>query len=188
VAYCTGIINIDPLRYGLLFERFLNPERVSPPDIDIDFDDMGRQAVIDYVIETYGRNNVAQIVTYGTMKAKTAIRDVGRAMGVPLTEVNRITKLFPDRPGVDTFDVVVDADKNPETCEEIKLLFESPDPLVQKMMRFARTLEGSARQTGIHAAGVIIAPGPVSEYVPVALSNRTSSPSMMVQCQRCADC
>lgn len=170
VAYCTGIINIDPLRYGLLFERFLNPERVSPPDIDIDFDDMGRQAVIDYVIETYGRNNVAQIVTYGTMKAKTAIRDVGRAMGVPLTEVNRITKLFPDRPGVDTFDVVVDADKNPETCEEIKLLFESPDPLVQKMMRFARTLEGSARQTGIHAAGVIIAPGPVSEYVPVALS------------------
>lgn len=170
VAYCTGIINIDPLRYGLLFERFLNPERVSPPDIDIDFDDVGRQTVIDYVVETYGRENVAQIVTYGTMKAKTAIRDVGRAMGIPLSEVNRITKLFPEKVGVDTFETVLDPDKNPETCEEIKLLFVSHDPMVRKMMQFAKTLEGSARQTSIHAAGVIIAPGPVSEYVPVALS------------------
>jgi len=170
VAYCTGIINIDPLRYGLLFERFLNPERISPPDIDIDFDDAGRQAVIDYVVDTYGRENVAQIVTYGTMKAKTAIRDVGRVLGVPLAEVNRITKLFPEKPGVDTFETVLDPDKNPETCEEIKFLFESTDPQVRKMMKFAQTLEGSARQTGIHAAGVIIAPGPVSEYVPVALS------------------
>jgi DNA polymerase-3 subunit alpha len=170
VAYCTGIINIDPLRYGLLFERFLNPERISPPDIDIDFDDAGRQAVIDYVVDTYGRDNVAQIVTYGTMKAKTAIRDVGRVLGVPLAEVNRITKLFPEKPGVDTFETVLDPDRNPETCEEIKFLFESPDPQVRKMMKFAQTLEGSARQTGIHAAGVIIAPGPVSEYVPVALS------------------
>jgi len=170
VAYCTGIINIDPLKYDLLFERFLNPERISPPDIDIDFDDEGRQTVIDYVVETYGRENVAQIVTYGTMKAKTAIRDVGRVMGIPLSEVNRITKLFPERPGLDTFETVLDASKNPETCEEIKMLFESPDPQIQKMMRFAQTLEGSARQTGIHAAGVIIAPGKVSEYVPVALS------------------
>lgn len=170
VAYCIGIINIDPLRYGLLFERFLNPERVSPPDIDIDFDDTGRQAVIDYVIEKYGRDNVAQIVTYGTMKAKTAIRDVGRVLGVPLMEVNRIAKLFPERPGIDTFKTVLDPNKNPDTYEEIGKLFDAEDPGVRKMMQFARTLEGCARQTGIHAAGVIIAPGNVHDYVPVALS------------------
>jgi DNA polymerase-3 subunit alpha len=170
VAYCLGIINIDPLKYDLLFERFLNPERVSPPDIDIDFDDAGRQQVIDYVVEEYGRRNVAQIVTYGTMKAKTAIRDVGRVLGVPLQEVNRIAKLFPDRPGLDTFDKVLDTSRNPESAKEIQQVFEHPDPQVQKMMRFARTLEGSARQTGIHAAGVIIAPGEINEYVPVALS------------------
>lgn len=170
VAYCIGIINIDPLRYDLLFERFLNPERVSPPDIDIDFDDSGRQQVIDYVVEQYGRDNVAQIVTYGTMKAKTAIRDVGRVLGVPLTEVNRIAKLFPEKPGLDTFDVVTDADKNPDTAGEISKLFESDDRMVRKMMEFAKVLEGCPRQTGIHAAGVIIAPGTVYNYVPVALS------------------
>ncbi len=170
VAYCIGIINIDPLRYDLLFERFLNPERVSPPDIDIDFDDSGRQAVIDYVVEKYGRQNVAQIVTYGTMKAKTAIRDVGRVLGVPLNEVNRIAKLFPERPGLDTFKKVLDPAMNPETAEEITSLFEHPDNQVRKMMSFARTLEGCPRQTGIHAAGVIIAPGTVYDYVPVALS------------------
>lgn len=170
VAYCTGIINIDPLRYDLLFERFLNPERVSPPDIDIDFDDNGRQAVIDYVIEQYGRQNVAQIVTYGTMKAKTAIRDVGRVLGVPLQEVNRISKIMPDKPGLDTFDKILNPEKNPESAEEIKSLFESPDDMIRKMMKYAQVLEGCARQTGIHAAGVIIAPGEVSNYVPVALS------------------
>ena len=170
VAYCLGIINIDPLRHDLLFERFLNPERVSPPDIDIDFDDSGRQDVIDYVVEEYGRRNVAQIVTYGTMKAKTAIRDVGRVLGVPLQEVDRITKLFPDQPGLNTFDKVLDKSRNPESADDIRELFDHPDPQIQKMMRFAKTLEGSARQTGIHAAGVIIAPGEISEYVPVALS------------------
>lgn len=170
VAYCIGIINIDPIKYGLLFERFLNPERVSPPDIDIDFDDAGRQAVIDYVVEKYGRDNVAQIVTYGTMKAKTAIRDVGRVLGIPLSEVNRIAKLFPERPGVDTFSTVLDPEKNPDTFDEIGKLFHADDVGVRKMMQFARTLEGCARQTGIHAAGVIIAPGNVHEYVPVALS------------------
>jgi DNA polymerase-3 subunit alpha len=170
VAYCIGIINIDPLKYGLLFERFLNPERVSPPDIDIDFDDEGRQAVIDYVVSTYGRDNVAQIVTYGTMKAKTAIRDVGRVLGIPLSEVNRISKLFPDRPGLDTFDKILNPSENPDSAIDIKALFADPDPAVRNMMRFARTLEGCARQTGIHAAGVIIAPGRVDDYVPVATS------------------
>jgi len=170
VAYCLGIINIDPLRHDLLFERFLNPERVSPPDIDIDFDDSGRQEVIDYVVEEYGRDKVAQIVTYGTMKAKTSIRDVGRVLGIPLQEVDRITKMFPDQPGLNTFDKVLDPSRNPESAKDIQELFEHPDPQIQKMMRFAKTLEGSARQTGIHAAGVIIAPGEISEYVPVALS------------------
>jgi DNA polymerase-3 subunit alpha len=170
VAYCLGIINIDPMQYDLLFERFLNPERVSPPDIDIDFDDTGRQEVIDYVIEEYGRQNVAQIVTYGTMKAKTSIRDVGRVLGVPLQEVNRITKMFPDSPTLTEFDDVLDGRRNPESAEDIQQLFEHSDPQIQKMMKFARTLEGSARQTGVHAAGVIIAPGEVSEYLPVALS------------------
>jgi DNA polymerase-3 subunit alpha len=170
VAYCTGIINIDPIQYGLLFERFLNPERISPPDIDIDFDDEGRQAVIDYVVRTYGRDNVAQIVTYGTMKAKTAIRDVGRVLGIPLSEVNRISKLFPDRPGLDTFDKVLNPEDNPDSAQDLNALFTDPDPRIRNMMRFAKTLEGSARQTGIHAAGVIIAPGNVSDYVPVAVS------------------
>src|SRR5699024_9477376 len=170
VAFCLGIINIDPLRHDLLFERFLNPERVSPPDIDIDFDDDGRQEVIDYVVEEYGRRNVSQIVTYGTMKAKTSIRDVGRVLGVPLDEVDRITKMFPDGPGFTEFEDVLNKQKNPESANAIQELFDHPDPQIQKMMRFARTLEGSARQTGIHAAGVIIAPGEVSEYVPVALS------------------
>ncbi len=170
VAYCIGIINIDPLQYDLLFERFLNPERVNPPDIDIDFDDTGRQALIDYVVEKYGRDNVAQIVTYGTMKAKTAIRDVGRVLGIPLSEVNRIAKLFPERPGMDTFEKVVNPEVNPDTADEIQSLFDHPDQKVQKMMSFAKTLEGCPRQTGIHAAGVIIAPGKVYNYVPVALS------------------
>ena len=170
VAYCLGITNVDPMQYDLLFERFLNPERVNPPDIDIDFDDAGRQEVIDYVVEKYGRDNVAQIVTYGTMKAKTAIRDVGRVLGVPLKRVNEIAKYFPDKPGLDTFNKILDPSENPDTATTINELFEDPDPQVQKMMQFAKTLEGSARQTGIHAAGVIIAPGEVSDYVPVAVS------------------
>lgn len=170
VAYCIGIINIDPLKYDLLFERFLNPERVSPPDIDIDFDDHGRQQVIDYVVEQYGRQNVAQIVTYGTMKAKTAIRDVGRVLRVPLPEVMAISKLFPEKPGLDTFAKVLDPEKNPDSAEEIRNLFNHPDEQIRKMMKYAKVLEGCARQTGIHAAGVIIAPGEVSNYVPVALS------------------
>lgn len=170
VAYCLGIINIDPLKYDLLFERFLNPERISPPDIDIDFDDIGRQEVIDYVVEKYGRDNVSQIVTYGTMKAKTAIRDVGRVLGVPLLEVDRITKMFPDSPTLTTFDKVTDPVQNSESAEQISALFKSDDPKIRQMMQYARTLEGSARQTGVHAAGVIIAPGEISKYVPVALS------------------
>ena len=100
VAYCIGITNIDPIKYNLLFERFLNPDRKSMPDIDTDFDDEGRQKVIDYVVEKYGKNQVAQIITYGTMAAKMSIKDVARVMDLPLPECNALTKLVPDRPGL----------------------------------------------------------------------------------------
>ncbi|MCZ2355122.1 MAG: DNA polymerase III subunit alpha [Bacteroidia bacterium] len=169
VAYCIGIIDIDPLQYALLFERFLNPERISPPDIDIDFDDEGRQAVIDYVIEEYGRSSVCQIITYGTMGAKTALRDAGRTLKVPLQEVNRIAKLIPDKPNV-SFADALDKEQNPDTYQELKSIFGSQDPKINKMMASARTIEGTARQTGVHAAGVIIAPGEISNYVPVAIN------------------
>lgn len=167
VAYILGIIDIDPLKYDLLFERFLNPERVSPPDIDIDFDDEGRQEVIDYVVNEYGRQSVSQVITYGTMGAKTALRDVGRTLGIPLSEVNRIAKLIPDRPGI-SFAKALNPEKNPDTHEELKNLFASPDPQINKMMRFAKTLEGTARHTGVHACAVIIAPENVTNFVPVA--------------------
>ncbi len=170
VAYCIGIIDIDPLRYNLLFERFLNPERVSPPDIDIDFDDEGREAVINFVVEKYGRESVSQIITYGTMGAKTAIRDVGRVLGVPLAEVNRIAKYIPERPGM-TFEKALDGGENPDHYRDLRAELEQGEPLNRRMLQYAQTLEGTARQIGIHAAGVIIAPGPVADYVPVAINN-----------------
>ena len=167
VAYILGIIDIDPLAYDLLFERFLNPERISPPDIDIDFDDTGRQEVIDYVVEAYGRKSVSQVITYGTMGAKTALRDVGRTLNVPLAEVNRIAKLIPDRPGIN-FKKALDPYVNPDAAKELKQLFDSTDPQIKKMMRFAQTLEGTARHTGVHACAVIIAPGDITDFVPVS--------------------
>ncbi|MDZ7772150.1 MAG: hypothetical protein U5K31_05330 [Balneolaceae bacterium] len=187
VAYCLGIINIDPMEYDLLFERFLNPERVSPPDIDIDFDDTGRQEVIDYVVEEYGRCNVAQIVTYGTMKAKTAIRDVGRRAGGAAAGGEPHRQALPRPPRVDTFDKVLDKSENPETAEQIAGLFEAPDPQVAKMMRYARTLEGSVRQSGIHAAGVIIAPVEMTSTCRwPCRRTRSLSPSTTGPTPRCA--
>ena len=163
VSYCLGITNVDPLEYDLLFERFLNPERVSMPDIDIDFDDRGRSKVIDYVVEKYGRENVCQIITFGTMGAKTVVRDVSRVLDIPLDRADEIAKMIPDGPGV-TLDSA--KDENPKFAK----LEESGDPEVQKMMKYADVLEGSVRHTGVHAAGVIIAPGRVSDYVPVSVS------------------
>lgn len=173
VAYCLGIINVDPLRYQLLFERFLNPDRVSPPDIDIDFDDEGRQEVIDFVVSEYGRNSVSQVITYGTMGAKTALRDVGRTLGIPLAEVNRIAKFVPEKPGM-TFKKALTMDENADFAQDLAKAFESPDPEVRKMMKFARTLEGTARHTGVHACAVIIAPGEVSNFVPIATAKDKS--------------
>ena len=177
VAYCIGITNVDPIKYDLLFERFLNPERVSMPDIDIDFDDRGRDKVIDYVVEKYGRMQVAQIVTYGTMAAKSSLRDVGRVMNVPLSEVDRVAKTFPHQLGATLADVLAEPNVSPKLREKLNSedverarlfrdLANGSDQIGQ-MIQTARKLEGSVRNTGIHACGVIITPDDITKYVPV---------------------
>ncbi len=175
VAYCIGITNVDPVKYDLLFERFLNPDRVSLPDIDIDFDDEGRQRVIDYVIEKYGENQVAQIITYGTMAAKSAIRDTGRVMELPLPETDYVAKLVPDISlsklfGLDDKALKDKLKNNAELlqkADELKQVAEGND-LKAKVVNQARIIEGSVRNTGIHACGVIITPDDITKYVPVA--------------------
>lgn len=159
VAYCIGITNIDPIKYSLLFERFLNPERVSMPDIDIDFDDEGRQRVIDYVVDKYGKNQVAQIITFGTMAAKSSIKDVARTLDLPLSDANYLAKLVPDAPGTSL-------NKAFSEVPELKEIKKRSD-LQGKTLNLAETLEGSVRNTGIHAAGVIIAPDDLTNYIPV---------------------
>ncbi len=176
VAYSLGITNIDPLRYELLFERFLNPERVSMPDIDIDFDDRGRGQVIDYVVQKYGRENVCQIVTFGTMGARSVIRDVGRVLGIPLPETDRIAKMVPEGPKV-SLDTAIDE------VPEFRKLLDDPNPQIRNLLHYAKVLEGSARHTGVHAAGVIIAPGRVSDYVPVAVAKGKSTGEDVVTTQ-----
>lgn len=175
VAYCIGITNIDPIKYQLLFERFLNPERGSMPDIDTDFDDAGRQKVIDYVIDKYGQNQVAQIITYGSMKAKTSIKDVARALELPLDESNMLSKLVPESPGV-SFEQIFDLPENklkdefnPDDIASVKKLREiaGGNNLQAKVLREARLLEGSVRNAGVHASAVIIAPSDISEIIPV---------------------
>jgi DNA polymerase-3 subunit alpha len=162
VAYCIGITNIDPIKYNLLFERFLNPERVSMPDIDTDFDDEGRQRVIDYVVDKYGKNQVAQIITYGSMAAKSAIKDVARSMELPLPEANALANLVPEKPGT-TLSMAYD--ESPELKE-----IRKGNDLRAQVLRTAEILEGSVRNTGVHAAGVIIAPDDITNYIPVANS------------------
>ncbi|RYU75638.1 DNA polymerase III subunit alpha [Hymenobacter persicinus] len=165
VAYCIGITNIDPIKYSLLFERFLNPERVSMPDIDIDFDDVNRQRVIDYVVDKYGKTQVAQIITFGTMAAKSSIKDVSRAMELPLPIANDLVKMVPDQVGTTLEKAFAE---NPEL--DYILRDEAPDNLRGQILRLARKLEGSVRNTGIHAAGVIIAPDDITKYIPVSTS------------------
>jgi DNA polymerase-3 subunit alpha len=162
VAYCTGITNIDPLKYNLLFERFLNPDRKSMPDIDTDFDDAGRQKVIDYVVEKYGKNQVAQIITYGSMAARTSIQDVGRVLDMPLSDVNAIKKLVPETLGITLRDAI-------EQVPELKEILKGND-LKAQVLREAEKLEGSVRNTGVHAAGIIIAPYDLTDIVPVAVA------------------
>ena len=165
VAYCIGITNIDPIKYNLLFERFLNPERVSMPDIDTDFDDVGRQRVIDYVVEKYTRNQVAQIITYGTMAAKSAIKGVGRVLELPLNETTKLTKLISDKPGTQL--------KNEYEKEEIKDILKGTD-LRATVLREALILEGSVSHRGVHAAGIIIAPDDITNYIPVCTSTESN--------------
>ncbi|CAH2559886.1 DNA polymerase III subunit alpha [Cardinium endosymbiont of Oedothorax gibbosus] len=160
VAFCIGITKIDPLRYNLLFERFLNPERISMPDIDVDFDDEGRKKVIDYVIQKYGRNQVASIITFGSMAAKSAIRDVARVLGIPLARANYLTKLIPNKLGI----TLSEAFEEVKELAEIKKAIATPEG---KVLDLAETLEGLVRHTGIHAAGIIIAPNDIVEYIPV---------------------
>lgn len=180
VAYCIGITNVDPIKYDLLFERFLNPERVSMPDIDIDFDDVGREKVINYVLEKYGRNQVAQIVTYGTMAAKSSLRDVGRVMNVSLPEVDVVAKSFPHQLGATLEQVLAPGDVSPklkgklnsedlERARKFRKLAEGQDKIGQ-MIQTARKLEGSVRNTGIHACGVVITPDDITKYVPVTVA------------------
>jgi DNA polymerase-3 subunit alpha len=159
VAFVMGITNIDPLEYDLIFERFLNPERVSLPDIDIDFDGERRDEVIEYIRSKYGEDNVAQIVTFGRMKAKMAIRDIGRVMEIKLSEVNRLAKMIPEGPKVELKDVI---EKNPELQREIK-----HNPQTVKLINYALKLENNIRHTSMHAAGVVIAPKKLTEYMPL---------------------
>ncbi len=180
VAYCLTITNIDPLRYNLLFERFLNPERVSMPDFDIDFDDEGRQRVIDYVVNKYGRNQVAQIVTFGTMAAKSSIRDVGRVLELPLPDTDRLAKMIPLAPGTSLakiFKAGNEAEKDAQSrdLENIRKLrlIEKQDSNEGHILKLAQKVEGTVRNTGIHAAGVIIAPGDIMQYIPVCVSSET---------------
>jgi len=174
VAYCLWITNIDPLKYDLLFERFLNPDRVSMPDIDIDFDDEGRGKVMDYVINKYGANQVAQIITYGTMAAKSSIRDTARVLDLPLNDADRIAKLIPNMSKLSKIFGVPEADlKKSFRSDELEkvntlLNISEGDDLEAQTVNMARVLEGSLRNTGIHACGVIITPDDITNFVPVA--------------------
>jgi DNA polymerase III subunit alpha len=193
VAYCIGITNIDPIKYNLLFERFLNPERKSMPDIDTDFDDEGRQKVIDYVVEKYGKNQVAQIITYGTMAAKSSIADVARVMDLPLQQSRALSGLVPERPGMNlkrllnapiTKKEAKGDEKSleekeqliPDDVEKIKKLreFYNGDDELAKVLHEAEKLEGSVRNTGIHASAIIIAPKDLTDLLPVATSKEST--------------
>ena len=173
VAYCLKITNIDPIEYDLLFERFLNPDRVSMPDIDIDFDDEGRGRVMDYVIEKYGSNQVAQIITYGTMAAKSSIRDTARVLDLPLGEADRIAKLLPNMKLGKIFGLNDQELKKSLRADELLKVNEiknlaDEDSISGQTIQQAKVLEGSLRNTGIHACGVIITPDDITQFVPVA--------------------
>jgi len=175
VAYCLGITNIDPIAYDLLFERFLNPDRVSMPDIDIDFDDEGRGRVMDYVINKYGASQVAQIITYGTMAAKSSIRDTARVLDLPLFEADKIAKLIPNMKLAKIFTLDGNALRGAlrgDEYEKVQELIGMADAgdLTSETIQQAKVLEGSLRNTGIHACGVIITPDDITNFVPVSVA------------------
>ena len=186
VAYCLGITQIDPIAYDLLFERFLNPDRISLPDIDVDFDDDGRGRVLNWVTQKYGKEKVAHIVTYGTMATKLAIKDVARVQKLPLAESDRLCKLVPDR---------IPDPKDPDkllkitlpnainAVPELKAAEESPDPLMHDTIRYAKMLEGNVRNTGVHACGTIICRDDITDWVPVATADDKETGEKMLVTQ-----
>ena len=174
VSYCLRITNLDPIKYDLLFERFLNPERISMPDIDVDFDDEGRYRVIQYVQEHYGADHISHVITFGTMAAKLAVKDIARISGLPIPESNRLTKMIPDRP----FTVKengMEVEKKPTLSNCIKYIpelkneYEKGEPLVREVLDYAMQLEGTVRQVGIHACAMIIGRGNLTDYIPIKL-------------------
>lgn len=174
VAYCIGITNVDPIAYDLLFERFLNPERISMPDIDIDFDDEGRDKIIKWVIDKYGQNQVAQIITYSVLGGKSAIKDAGRVLDLPIPDTNNIAKLIPSTPGMNIAKALSKYDKlRPEDqmlVDEMRFVLNNPDDPRFGVLASAKKMEGCIRNTGIHACGVIITPEDVSNLVPVTIA------------------
>lgn len=183
VAYCLGITKIDPMKYDLLFERFLNPDRISLPDIDTDFDDDGRGKVLEWVEDKYGHDKVAHIITYGTMATKNAIKDVARVEKVPLAEVNALCKQIPDK--------LSDSEGNslkmnlPNAIKCVPALREaeaSPDPRMRNTITYAKMLEGTVRGTGIHACGTIICRDAISDWVPVSTAEDKSDPGHKLLC------
>jgi DNA polymerase-3 subunit alpha len=164
VSYCLGVTDIDPIEYNLLFERFLNPERISMPDIDIDFSDRGRDRVIEYVTEKYGRENVAQIITFGTMAARAVVRDVGRVLSIPYGDMDKVAKMIPEELGMTL-------ERAQELSVDLKEL-KGKDEKIAQVLEYAEVLEGLARHASTHAAGVVIAPAPLTEFVPLYKSNK----------------
>lgn len=167
VAYAIGITNVDPIKYKLLFERFLNPERVTMPDIDVDFDDEGREKVLEYVVNKYGADRVAQIVTFGSLAAKSAIRDVARVLTLPLSEADRVAKMVPEKPGISLEQAF-------EEVPELKKELESSNEKIRNVLKYAKILEGSIKNTGTHACGVIIGPDDLKKFVPLATQKDSS--------------
>ncbi len=174
VAYCIGITNVDPIKYDLLFERFLNPERVSMPDIDIDFDDEGRDKVIKWVVDKYGKTNVAQIITYSVLGGKSAIKDAGRVLDVSIPDTNNIAKLIPPSPGMNIEKALTKYDKlAPEDkvlVDEMKKILSDETDFRHSVLSAAQKMEGAVRNTGIHACGVIITPEDISNLVPITIA------------------
>lgn len=179
VAYCLGITNIDPIKYDLLFERFLNPDRISMPDIDIDFDDDGRGKVLQWVTNKYGESRVAHIITYGTMATKMAIKDVARVEKLPLSESNRLAKLVPDK----IPDQKLTIRNAIEYVPELKIAASSSDPVMRNTLKYAQQLEGNVRNTGVHACGIIIGQQDISDVVPVSTADDKETGEKMLVTQ-----
>ncbi len=178
-SYCLGITNVDPIKYDLIFERFLNPERIEPPDIDVDFDDTRRDEVLRYVVDKYGKDNVSQVITFGTMGAKAVVRDVGRVLGMSFGEVDRIAKQVPT-------ELKITLEKAIERVPELQQVAQAPGN-EGKLIEYARKLEGMARHASVHACAVIIAPGELTNYVPLYRSPKNGTITTQFVGETCMD-